>query len=159
MSPPLEPDPLPEHVRATFYTPPSRSLYNVHRALMPCVSLTFSVSLCLPLRLLARAWAQLCQRDGHCWPSGPPVTQGGIFVAVGWGLWRDPEINNAIFKIQIFHLKSPLPICNHKILDGKHPVRDTQPPSAVLFIFWCFPFFSTFFNMFASISFLYIYML
>ena len=32
---------------------------------------------------------------------------------VGWGLWRDPEINNAIFRIQLFHLKSPLPICSH----------------------------------------------
>ena len=36
-------------------------------------------------------------------------------MVVGWGLWRDPEINNAIFIIQNFHLKSPLPICSHKI--------------------------------------------
>ena len=79
-----------------------------------CFSDSFSLSLCVPLCLLARAWAQLCQRDGHCWSSGPSVTQGGIFMVVGWGLWRDPEINNAIFTIQFFHLKSPLPICSHK---------------------------------------------
>ena len=37
-------------------------------------------------------------------------------MLVGWGLWWDPEINNAIFIRQIFHLKSPLPICSHYFL-------------------------------------------
>ena len=43
-------------------------------------------------------------------------------MVVEWGLWGDPEINNAIFKMQIFHLESPLPICSHKIFDRKFAI-------------------------------------
>ena len=30
-------------------------------------------------------------------------------MVVGWGIWGNPEIKKAIFKIQFVHIKSPLP--------------------------------------------------
>ena len=49
-------------------------------------------------------------------------------MVVGWGLWRDPEINNAIFRTQIFHLKSPLPICSHNISKDKLYAKPAEVP-------------------------------
>ena len=58
MSPPFEPDPFPEHAR-----PPNRSLHNVHRALIPCVSLTLSLYLCVFLFVFWRELKHSCARE------------------------------------------------------------------------------------------------
>ena len=63
MSPPFEPDLFPEHARVTSYTPPSRSLHNVHRALMPCVSLTLSLYLCVFLFVFWPELEHSCARE------------------------------------------------------------------------------------------------
>ena len=63
MSLPFEPDPLPERARVTSYTPPSRSLYNVHRALMPYVCLILSLYLCVFLFVFWRELEHSCARE------------------------------------------------------------------------------------------------
>ena len=64
MSPPFEPDLCPEHARVTSYTPPSRRLHNVHRVLlMPCVSLTLSLYLCVFLFVFWPELEHSCARE------------------------------------------------------------------------------------------------
>ena len=63
MSPPFEPDPLLERARVTSYTLPSRSLYNVHRALMPYVSLALSLYLYVFPFVFWRKLEHSCARE------------------------------------------------------------------------------------------------
>ena len=114
MSRPFEPDPLPEHARATSYTPPSHSLYNVHRALMPlflglflCIFVSASSSSGARLSTAVPERRSLLTKRSISYSRGD-LHGGGVGVAAG------PRNKKLHFKIQNFHLKSPLPICSHK---------------------------------------------
>ena len=63
MSSLFEPDPCPDHVRVTFRTPPSLNLHNFPRALLPSVSLTLSLYLCVSLFIFWRALEHSCARE------------------------------------------------------------------------------------------------
>ena len=100
MSPPFEPDPCLEHAHVTSCTPSNCNLHNVPRALMPCGSLIISLYLCVFLFVCWHELEHSCAREMVNADQTVHQLQRGIFMGVGWGLWGDPEINNAIFKIQ-----------------------------------------------------------
>ena len=67
---------------------------------MTCVSLSLSLYLCVFLFVFWRELEHSCARE--MLNADQAIAQGGTFMVVGWGIWADPETNNAIFKTQSF---------------------------------------------------------